>query len=49
MISMADEEQQQRRVRFLLEFDSPYKCVKCGGRFRMKKHLKEHKEEIHSY
>jgi hypothetical protein len=24
-------------------------CIKCGQRFKRKNHLKEHKEEVHSY
>jgi uncharacterized Zn-finger protein len=43
------EDPQERRKRFLLEFENPFKCDKCGERFRRKKHLQEHKEEIHSY
>jgi hypothetical protein len=39
---MAYEEQEQRKTRFLLEYDNPFMCIKCGERFKMKKHLKEH-------
>jgi len=40
---------QERRARFLLEFENPFKCEKCGERFKRKKYLQEHKEEKHSY
>ncbi|MGA9172033.1 MAG: hypothetical protein WCF03_21565 [Nitrososphaeraceae archaeon] len=43
------EDAQERRARFLLEFEKPVKCEKCGERFGKKKHLREHKEEVHSY
>ncbi len=43
------EEPEEKRARFLLEFENPFKCEKCGERFRKKKHLREHKEEVHSY
>jgi len=42
-------EAQDRRARFLLEFEKPFKCEKCGERFKKKKYLREHKEEAHSY
>jgi uncharacterized Zn-finger protein len=42
-------EAQERRTRFLLEFEKPFKCEKCGERFKKKKYLREHKEEAHSY
>ena len=43
------EEPEEKRARFLLEFENPFKCEKCGERFKKKKQLREHKEEIHSY
>ena len=43
------EEPEEKRARFLLEFENPIKCEKCGERFRKKKQLREHKEEVHSY
>jgi hypothetical protein len=43
------EEPEEKRARFLLEFENPFKCEKCGERFRKKKQLREHKEEVHSY
>jgi hypothetical protein len=43
------EEPGEKRARFLLEFENPFKCEKCGERFRKKKQLREHKEEVHSY
>jgi len=49
LIPIAGEEQQGRRARFILEFENPFRCSKCGERFRKKKQLKEHKEEVHSY
>lgn len=27
---------QERRARFLLEFENPFKCEKCGERFKKK-------------
>jgi PHP family Zn ribbon phosphoesterase len=30
------ETPQQRRERFLLEFERPFRCEKCGGRFKKK-------------
>jgi len=43
------EDPQERRARFLLEFENPFKCEKCGNRFRRKRNLQEHKEDVHSY
>jgi hypothetical protein len=39
----------ERTKRFVLEFEKPYKCDKCGERFRKKKYLREHKADVHSY
>ncbi|HEY7080554.1 MAG TPA: hypothetical protein VH500_12690 [Nitrososphaeraceae archaeon] len=46
---MKDETPKQRRERFLLEFENPFKCEKCNQRFKKKKDLREHKNEVHSY
>jgi hypothetical protein len=43
------ESPQERRERFLLEFEKPFKCEKCNERFKKKKYLREHKTEAHSY
>jgi uncharacterized Zn-finger protein len=43
------ETPQERRLRFLLEFEKPFKCEKCNERFKKKKYLHEHKTEAHSY
>jgi hypothetical protein len=43
------EDPQERRARFLLEFENPFKCEKCGERFRRKRYSQEHKEGVHSY
>ena len=43
------ETSQERRERFLIEFEKPFKCEKCNERFKEKKHLREHKAQIHSY
>lgn len=43
------ETPQERRERFLLEFEKPFKCEKCNERFKKKKYLREHKAEAHSY
>jgi Putative transcriptional repressor regulating G2/M transition len=40
---------EERRRRFLIEFERPFKCEKCDERFKKKKYLREHKTEIHSY
>ena len=42
------ETPEERRERFLLEFEKPFKCEKCNERFKKKKYLREHKAEIHS-
>jgi uncharacterized Zn-finger protein len=39
----------ERRRRFLEEFEKPFKCEKCNERFKKKKYLREHKSEVHSY
>jgi uncharacterized C2H2 Zn-finger protein len=44
-----EETPEQRRERFLSEFENPFKCEKCNQRFKKKKHLIEHKNEVHSY
>ena len=43
------ETPEERRRRFLLEFEEPFKCEKCNERFKKKKYLREHKTEVHSY
>jgi hypothetical protein len=43
------ETPEERKQRFLLEFDQPFKCDKCNERFKKKKYLREHKAEVHSY
>lgn len=43
------ETPQEKRKRFLLEFEEPFKCEKCHERFKKKKYLREHKSQIHSY
>lgn len=43
------ETPEERRERFLIEFEKPFKCEKCNERFKKKKYLREHKAEIHSY
>jgi uncharacterized Zn-finger protein len=43
------ETPEERRKRFLLEFERPFKCEKCNERFKKKKYLREHKSEVHSY
>ena len=43
------ETPEERKQRFLLEFDQPFKCDKCNERFMKKKYLREHKAEVHSY
>ena len=39
----------ERKERFLLEFERPFKCEKCNERFKKKKYLREHKSDVHSY
>ncbi len=43
------ETPEERRKRFLLEFEKPFKCEKCNERFKKKKYLREHKTQVHSY
>ena len=43
------ETPEERRKRFLIEFEKPLKCEKCNEGFKKNKHLKEHKIEVHSY
>ena len=43
------ETSEERKKRFLLEFDLPFKCDKCNERFKKKKYLRDHKAEVHSY
>lgn len=43
------ETAEERKKRFLLEFDMPFKCDKCNERFKKKKYLREHKADVHSY
>ncbi|HEV8386044.1 MAG TPA: hypothetical protein VGQ03_00320 [Nitrososphaera sp.] len=40
---------EERRKRFIEEFEKPFKCEKCNERFKKKKYLREHKSQIHSY
>lgn len=46
--SVANSPEDLRRS-FLEEFEKPFKCEKCGERFKKKKYLREHKSEAHSY
>jgi uncharacterized C2H2 Zn-finger protein len=41
------DELQQRREQFLLEWEKPLKCEKCGARFRLRHKFEEHKNEFH--
>ncbi|HKR57835.1 MAG TPA: hypothetical protein VJR67_03090 [Candidatus Nitrosopolaris sp.] len=43
------ETPQEKRERFLLEFEKPFRCEKCDERFKKKKYLREHKAQVHSY
>jgi hypothetical protein len=43
------ESPEEKKRRFLIEFENPFKCDKCSERFRKKKYLKEHKSETHAY
>jgi uncharacterized Zn-finger protein len=45
------ESPEERKKRFLLEFEMPFKCEKCNERFKKKKYLREHKSDadVHSY
>jgi len=40
---------EERKRRFLKEFEKPFNCKKCNERFKKKKYLREHKYEVHSY
>ena len=44
-----EENAEERKKRFLMEFEKPFKCEKCNERFKKKKYLREHKSEVHSY
>ncbi len=35
-----EETPEQRRERFLLEFENPFKCEKCNQRFKKKKYFR---------
>ena len=48
-LKMVEETSEERRKRFLIEFEKPFKCEKCNERFKKKKYLKEHKIDAHSY
>jgi uncharacterized Zn-finger protein len=48
-LKMVVETPEERRKRFLIEFEKPFKCEKCNERFKKKKYLKQHKIEVHSY
>ena len=48
-LKMVEETSEERRKRFLIEFEKPFKCEKCNERFKKKKYLKEHKIDVHSY
>ncbi|HET6590992.1 MAG TPA: hypothetical protein VFG45_12615 [Candidatus Nitrosocosmicus sp.] len=43
------ESPEEKRKRFLMEFENPFKCDKCSERFKKKKYLREHKAEVHAY
>ncbi|HEX5519055.1 MAG TPA: hypothetical protein VFX18_01300 [Candidatus Nitrosocosmicus sp.] len=43
------ETPEEKKRRFLIEFENPFKCDKCNERFKKKKYLREHKSEIHAY
>ena len=47
--SLSQDSPQERRAKFILEYENPFKCEKCGARFREKQKFKEHKSEFHSY
>lgn len=47
--SSALESPEEKKRRFLMEFENPFKCDKCNERFKKKKYLREHKSEVHSY
>ena len=43
------ETPEEKKERFLVEFEKPFRCEKCHERFKKKKYLREHKSQIHSY
>ncbi len=43
------ESPEEKKRRFLIEFENPFKCDKCNERFKKKKYLREHKGEVHAY
>ena len=43
------ESPKEKKRRFLIEFENPFKCDKCNERFKKKKYLREHKGEVHAY
>jgi uncharacterized Zn-finger protein len=43
------ETPEEKKRRFLIEFENPFKCDKCNERFKTKKYLREHKSEVHAY
>lgn len=43
------ESPEEKKRRFLIEFENPFKCDKCNERFKKKKYLREHKSEVHAY
>jgi uncharacterized Zn-finger protein len=43
------ESPEEKKKRFLMEFENPFKCDKCNERFKKKKYLREHKAEVHAY
>ena len=47
--SSIDVNAEERKKRFLMEFERPFKCEKCNERFKKKKYLREHKSDVHSY
>ena len=43
------ETPEEKKRRFLMEFENTFKCDKCSERFKKKKYLREHKAEVHAY
>jgi uncharacterized Zn-finger protein len=43
------ESPEEKKKRFLMEFENPFKCDKCSERFKKKKYLREHKADVHAY